>query len=275
LSSLPQHSWIETQALAREQGPAIRVIVAEPDTASRRLICSILESESNVELQCIDNSDLLAVIRETDPDLVIMDLQTSAIRRAANWEALGVKSPPATVVTSYDATSLVPFASAGADLLIKPFNVDEFQNAIESARLKIIRARTAVSQVYERQGNHEPLPEERRFLQRLAAESEGRIVLVKARDILWLQSFGNHIRLHSAQATHLVRYTMKKLQVLLDPNHFLRVHRNAIVNLEHVVEFFLPPKGNMFVKLDNGTCLPLRRANRASLRKLLRQHLLV
>jgi len=275
LSSLPQHSWIDTQVLAREQDPAMRVIVAEPDTASRRLICSILESESNVELHCIDNSDLLSVIQEVDPDLVILDIQTNAIRRAANWQALGVKSPPATVVTSYDATSLMPFASAGVDLLIKPFNVEEFHNAIEAARLRIIRARTAVSQVHERQGNQEPLPEQRQFLQRLAAESEGRIVLLKARDILWLQSFGNHIRLHSAQATHLVRYSMKKIQVLLDPNHFLRVHRNAIVNLEHVVEFFLPTTGNMFVKLDNGTCLPLRRANRASLRKLLKQHLLV
>jgi two-component system LytT family response regulator len=273
LSSLPQHSWIDAQALAREQSPAMRVIVAEPDAASRRLICSILESESNVQLQCIDNVDLLAVIRETDPDLVIVDIQTSATRRAANWEALGVKSPPATVVTAYDATSLLPFASAGADLLIKPFNVDEFRNAIEAARLKIIRARTAV--VHERQGKQEPLPEQRQFLQRLAAESEGRIVLLKVPDILWLQSFGNHIRLHSAHATHLVRYTMKKIQALLDPNHFLRVHRNAIVNLDHVVEFFLPTTGNMFVKLDNGTCLPLRRANRASLRKLLRQHLLV
>jgi DNA-binding LytR/AlgR family response regulator len=58
----------------------------------------------------------------------------------------------------------------------------------------------------------------------------------------------------------------------LDPNHFLRVHRNVIVNLNHVTEFHLPTAGNMFVKLDNGACLPLRRANRGSLRKALKQH---
>lgn len=81
LSSLPQYSWIETHVLAREQGPPIRVIVAEPDAASRRLICSPLESDSNVGLQCIDNSDLLSVIQETDPDLVIFDVQTNAITK--------------------------------------------------------------------------------------------------------------------------------------------------------------------------------------------------
>ena len=65
---------------------------------------------------------------------------------------------------------------------------------------------------------------------------------------------------------------MKTLQVLLDPTRFLRVHRNAIVNLDHVEEFHLPLKGNMFVKLDDGLCLPLRKSNRALLRKLLKRH---
>jgi len=225
-------------------------------------------------VEFVDDSNLLSAVQEMNPDLVILDMQTNAIGHVANWEALGVKSPPATIVTSYAASSLMPLASAGADLLIKPFNVEEFQNAIEAARVKLIRARTAVSQLHDRQGNQEPLPEQGQFLQRLAAESEGRIVLLKTRDILWLQSFGNQIRVHSGDATYLVRCTMKKIQVLLDPSHFLRVHRNAIVNLDHVVEFFLPTTGNMFVKLDNGTCLPLRKANRRSLRKLLRQHLL-
>jgi len=253
----------------------VRVLVAEPDVVSRRLVCTILEREPGVSFQCIENSDVVAALQDSAPDLVIVDSQASAIRRADNWEALGVTSPPATIVTSYDRTSLMPLASAAADLLIKPFDVEQFENAMQIARSKIAAVRARLNALRENDNSIHGMPHQPGFLQRFAAESEGRIVLVKARDILWLQSFGNHIRLHSAQATHLVRYTMKKLQVLLDPSHFLRVHRNAIVNLEHVVEFFLPATGNMFVKLDNGTCLPLRRANRASLRKLLRQHLLV
>jgi DNA-binding response OmpR family regulator len=105
---------------------------------------SILENESDVTVEFVDDSNLLSAVQELNPDLVILDMQTNAIGRLANWEALGVKAPPATIVTSYDASSLMPFASAGADLLIKPFNVEEFQNAIESARLKLSRARTTV-----------------------------------------------------------------------------------------------------------------------------------
>ena len=252
----------------------IRVLVAEPDTASRRLICSILQSEPDVKLQCVDNSQLISSIQECDPDLVIMDMHASETRRASDWEDLGIKSPAATILTTYDSTSVTAFASASADLLIKPFNVEQLQLAVEVARSKILRARSEL-ETYERSNNPDHPERKRQFLQRVAAESGEKIVLIRVHDILWLQSFGNHIRLHLKNATHLVRHTMKNFQALLDPIYFLRVHRNAIVNLDHVDEFYLPPAGNMFVKLNNGTCLPLSRANRALLRKILKSHFLI
>jgi two-component system LytT family response regulator len=275
MSSVAHNSWSEQQPPELEPNAPIRILIAETDGVSRGLIRSILKGESDITVRFTDSSDLLSSMQASDPDLVIVEMHTSTIERAASWEALGVQSPPATIVTSYDASSLTPFASTVADLLIKPFNVEQFQNAIEVAKSKITRARNA-SNINEHRGAHLDRRVERgRFLQRLAAESEGTIVLLKVKDILWLQSFRNHIRVHSIDASHLVRYTMKNIQAVLDPNHFLRVHRNVIVNLNHVTEFHLPTVGNMFVKLDTGACLPLRRASRASLRKILKQHTLL
>jgi len=235
----------------------------------------MLDREPDVSFQCIDNSDVVEAIQEFAPDLVIVDTHNAAITRAANWEALGVKSSPATILTSYDRTSLMPFASSSAEFLIKPFNLEGLENAIEIARSKIANARAKLNDLSENNCSIDGMPRQPKFLQRFAAESEGRIVLIKVSDVLWLQSFGNYIRVHSASATPLVRNTMRKLQPLLDPALFLRIHRNAIVNLDHVVEFFLPNTGNMFVKLDNGVSLPLRRSSRASLRKFLKQQSLV
>jgi two-component system LytT family response regulator len=251
---------------------SVRVLVAEPDTVSRRLISTMLEAEPDISFQCIDNSDVVAAIQDSAPDLVIIDSQAAAIRRADNWEALGVQSPPATIVTSYDRTSLMPFASAAAHLLIKPFSVEQFEDAMDGARLKIADARSGLNVTGEYKRSGDRVLGARKFLKRFAAESEGRIVLIKMQDVLWLQSFGNYVRVHSATGVHMFRNTMRNIQHLLDPSLFLRIHRNALVNLDHVIEFFLPAIGNMFVKLDNGTSLPIRRASRASLRKLLKQH---
>jgi two-component system, LytTR family, response regulator len=270
--SFLQNSFSELSEREGELENPIRVFVSERDFVSRKLICAILEREPDVVFQCVDDSDVFSAIQACAPDLVILDAQTTAMKRAANWEALGVKSPPATILTSYDRTSLMPLASAAADLLIKPFDVEQFENAMEIARSKIANTRARSNDVHEFRSNNDPMADQRRFLQRFAAESQGKIVLIKIRDVLWLQSFGNHIRVHSAGATHLVRSTMRSIQSLLDPTVFLRIHRNAIVNLDHVTEFFLPAQGNMFVTLDNGVSLPLRRASRGSLRKLLKQH---
>ena len=230
---------------------------------------SLLERESGMTVTWVDDSRLVSSIQENAPDLVILDVHTPAIRRAPSWEAVGIKRAPATIVTTYDLSAVSPFASAAIAFLVKPFQAERFQAALDLARLRIGRARMEL-EAEERLSDQEQQQPVRRFLRRMAVEENEKIVLVRVEDIRWMQASGNYIRLHVEKTSHLIRQSMKNLQALLDPNHFLRVHRNAIVNLDHVEEFHLPPNGNMFVKLDDGLCLPLRKANRALLRKLLK-----
>lgn len=218
---------------------------------------------------CVDDSRLVSSIQESAPDLVILDVYSPTIRRAPSWKAVGIKRAPATIVTAYDPPAMSAFASSAIDILVKPFDAARFQSALDLARSRIAGARMEL-ELEERSSDQEQPRPARRFLQRLAVEANEKIVLVRVDDIRWMQSSGNHIRLHLGKTSYLIRQSMKNLQTLLDPNRFLRVHRNAIVNLDYVEEFHLPPNGNMFVKLNDGLCLPLRKANRALLRKLLK-----
>jgi hypothetical protein len=59
------------------------------------------------------------------------------------------------------------------------------------------------------------------------------------------------------------------MEVLLDPDSFMRVHRNAIVNLDRVREFQIPSAGNMFAVLWSGKQLPLSRGYQGDLRAFL------
>jgi two-component system LytT family response regulator len=247
----------------------IRVLVSEPDASSRRLICSLLEFDPGITVACADNYKLLSSILENAPDLVIVDIHTPAISEARSWEALEINPSPTTIITGYDSSAVSLFASHAIDYLVKPFDADRFAAALDLAKSAIARVRMgltgkAAAMVHEKK---EP---GQCFLARIAVEAEEKIVLIKVEDIRWMQSAGNYIRLHVGTTSHFLRRSMKHLQASLDPNRFLRVHRNVIVNLDHVEEFHLPSAGNMFVKLNDGLCLPLRRANRAVLRKLLK-----
>jgi PleD family two-component response regulator len=51
----------------------IRVLVAEPDAASRRLICLLVEGEPEMTAECVDASRLVSSVQERAPDIVILD----------------------------------------------------------------------------------------------------------------------------------------------------------------------------------------------------------
>lgn len=254
-------------ALAYEgvPGAPIRVVLAESDAPSCRVIRSVLNEEPSLALEHIDHTALISSIQVNPPDIVILDVHTPAIRRAESWESLGVPSPAATILTSYYARPISPFAECATDLIVKPFDADRFQSALDLAKSRIIRPR-AEGRVRTKAAHSAP---PHQFLNRLAIETGERIVLVRTADIEWMQSSGNQILIHVGTTSHLVRQSMKKLHAFLDPSRFVRVHRNAIVNLDHVEEFHLPLAGNMFVKLRSGFCLPLRKSSRPVLRKML------
>ena len=269
MRSLPELPGAEVQAWGNVYCAPIRVLVAEPDVVSRRLICSLVECEPEMTAECVDDSLMISAIQENGPELVILDAKTNVIRRGESWDTLGIEAPPATIVTAYDPAALAAFAYIAVDTVVKPFNVERFEAALDLAKSRIVRARTEL-QVADGRVPKESRISRRQFVQRLAVEEDEKIVLIRVDNIQWMQSLGKYIRLYVGEKSHLLRQSMKNLQTVLDPSCFLRVHRNAIVNLDHVDEFHLPPTGNMFVKLSNGVCLPLRRANRVMLRRLLK-----
>jgi two-component system LytT family response regulator len=142
------------------------------------------------------------------------------------------------------------------------------KSALDLAVAAIGQARRAA--LTDSLGYAENGAKQRRFAQRLAVEAGEKIVLLRTEDIEWLQGSGNYIRIHLGEMVYLLRQSLTKSAGTLDPSRFLRVHRNAAVNLVHVEEFCLPAEGNMFVRLTNGLCLPLRKANCALLLKILK-----
>ncbi|MGB8581963.1 MAG: hypothetical protein WCD47_14150 [Candidatus Sulfotelmatobacter sp.] len=92
--------------------------------------------------ECVEASRLVSSVRERAPDLVIFDANTQAISRDKTWGALGIKSPPVTIVTAYDPAALAAFAPIAVDLLVKPLDVERLETALDVARSRIVRART-------------------------------------------------------------------------------------------------------------------------------------
>jgi len=269
LKSLQRNTQLVTLTELQTIEAPLRVLVSEPDITSRRLICTLLQSNGETTVTCVEDSQLFSAIHETAPHIVILDVHSPSIRRALNWETLGIQEAPATIITGFDPSAVSTFTSNAVDFLVKPFDVERLESALDLAIAAVSQARST-SIPAASLGHPEP-GEQRRFAQRLAVEVDEKIVLLRTEDIEWLQASGNYIRIHLGEMVYLLRQSLKNLQALLDPGRFLRVHRKVVVNLDHVEEFYLPAEGNMFVRLKSGLCLSLRKANHALLRKTLKR----
>jgi two-component system LytT family response regulator len=96
---------------------------------------------------------------------------------------------------------------------------------------------------------------------RLAVRDGRHIQLVPLSSILWVESFGNYVRVQTAAARRLHRVTIERLASALAPHGFWRIHRKIVVNAARVREF--RPRGvDRVALLDTGERLPVGRTYR-------------
>jgi two-component system LytT family response regulator len=110
---------------------------------------------------------------------------------------------------------------------------------------------------------------ESEYADRLVIKAQGRVFLVRVRDIDWIEAAGNYVRVHAGDAEHLLRETMNGMEARLDPRRFLRIHRETIVNVDRVLELQPMFHGNFAVLLRTGHQLTLSRSYRPHVQKQL------
>ena len=95
----------------------------------------------------------------------------------------------------------------------------------------------------------------RRRAARLVVRTGGKTVFIRADEIEWVEASGNYVRLHANGQPYVLRDSMKNMETKLDPDMFVRIHRSAIVNVDHIRELEPYFHGEYVVILRDGTRL--------------------
>jgi LytTr DNA-binding domain len=109
----------------------------------------------------------------------------------------------------------------------------------------------------------EPVEQPERFLVRKL----GKEFLLAAREIEWLQASGNYVNLHVRGRDYPLRITMAGIEARLDAQHFVRVHRSYVVNLDFLAEIEPLETGDARLLMRDGIKIPCSRRYRAALRE--------
>jgi len=241
-----------------------RILIADDEPLGRARIRLLLAEEPWVEIvgETADGPSTIAAIEKLQPELVFLDIQMPGGSGFDVIETIGAGRMPFVIfVTAFDRYALRAFDVHALDYLLKPFDRDRFRDALARARERIAHRsdtdleRKLLALVNDLKPGPQPL-------ERFVIKSGGRVFFLRARDIEWIEAAGNYVKLHVGTETHLFRETMNGLESKLDPQHFVRIHRKTIVNVERIEELRSSLAGECTVYLRNGAKLTLSRGYR-------------
>ena len=251
---------------------SIRVLVVDDEPLARRAIVRLLADDPDIELvgECGDGVSAVKAIREQSPDLVFLDIQMPAITGMDVVATLGAERMPATVfVTAYEQYAVKAFEANAVDYLVKPFSRERFAATLQRARQRVSAATgtsaQAATQILQAL---DALRQREAYLQRIPVRVDEHVVLIDVADIVWIKAARNTVEIHMATKMHEHRGTMTALAERLDPRHFARVHRSAIVNIARVKTIHPWFNGHHVVTLDTGQQLRMSRYQNEAFLKL-------
>lgn len=248
----------------------LRVLLVDDEELARRGLRDFLDDEPDVEIvgECASGGEAVTAIRELVPDLVLLDVQMPGMNGFEVLERLPPPLPTVVFVTAWDRYALQAFDAHAVDYLLKPVERQRFRRALARTRQAVESGRPGDSsaRLAELVALLAPSGGARR---RFMVKAGGKIRLIRAEEIRWIEAAGNYARLHTSDGRHSIRETMQSLEQQLDPAQFLRIHRSYIVNLDEVREIQHWVKGDLMVMLRAGGTLPLSRAYRSRLEQRL------
>lgn len=207
-------------------GP-LRVLIVDDEAHARINMRMALETLPGWQVagECASAAAARAHLASDSVDVLLLDVQMpleSGLELARAISRLDM--PPLVVfVTAHRGHALEAFDAHALDYIVKPVDERRLQQALERARA-LLQQRAAYTLALRQFADPEP-----GYWRTLAVRSVGRIDRVDLSDVLWLDSAGNYVALHTAQRTLLHRSTLAELERYLDPADFLRIHRRTLV----------------------------------------------
>lgn len=250
---------------------SIRALIVDDEPPARDIIRRMLKDDPEIEVvgECSNGREAIKSLEELSPDLLFLDIQMPEMDGFALLESLEEKSLPVIIfVTAYDRYALRAFEYYALDYLLKPFDHERLEKAIMRAKANLLeknaedRSRQMLALLNQINARSE-------YRDRFVIKSNGRVLLVNAEEVDWIETSGNYLLLHEGRNSHLIRETLNNLEQQLDPRKFLRIHRSTMVNINSIKEMHVHFNDEQVVILKDGSQLTLSRRYKEKVSRLL------
>jgi len=254
----------------------LRTLIVDDESIARRVLREDLEPIESVEIvgEAEDGRSALTAIHDLSPDLVFLDLQMpelggfDVIRRLQPGRAI----PLIVIVTAFDQHAVEAFEAGAVDYLLKPVAQDRVAQAVDRA-LKLTPRLAAVAQqfadVSEIADRDAAALTRQQIVRRIVARSGDEYLLLNASEVLAFEADGNVVWIITAKKRYLATQSLRVIQEKLRNTNFRRIHRKALVNLDHVRKLTTLSSQRWLVTLENNQEFIVSKRQAHNIRQLL------
>ncbi|MCS0585537.1 LytTR family DNA-binding domain-containing protein [Massilia pinisoli] len=247
----------------------VRYLIVDDEAPSRANLRLALGAHPDWVLagECDGTAAARGLLAAQDADVIFLDIQMPAESGLVLAREISrLPAPPLIVfVTAYSEHAVDAFDVHALDYLLKPLNDARLAQTVERIGAMLGQrqreAYGAALRDYVDAGT-----DRKAVLERINVRSVGRIEQILVADILWIESAGNYVELHLAGRTVLHRITLNRLETLLAPGDFLRVHRGAIVRRSEIARLDTVGDGSYRLTLRCGAAVAVSERYLAALK---------
>ena len=240
--------------MLRAMPAPLRVLIVDDEPLARARVRRLLDEVGGAEIvgEAGSVTEARAAIAAGAPELLLLDIRMHDSDGFALLESLPEPRPLVVFTTAFDHYAVRAFEANAVDYLLKPFRAERLAEALDRARKDLARPAESNERIAQMlaevaQLKRAPAPPLDRFTVRAGA----RQLILRADEILWFGAEDKLVFAATANDRHWINFTLDQLESRLDPAKFQRVHRGAIVNLDHARSLHAAFAGTYRLRLDD------------------------
>ena len=249
----------------------LRALIADDEPLARERLRFLLSEDREIEVagECRNGREVIAALKENQYDVLFLDIQMPGMGGLEIMEEVGLEHMPVTVfVTAHNHYAVKAFEVHALDYLTKPVEPERLKAALFHVKERIASQAALMTQKQLKSmlavlGG--TTAASREFPKRLVVPNGSKDSFVNVDDIEWIEAADYYSCLHIGSKNLMLRESIKELANTLNPKQFVRVHRSAIVNIDHVREILREGRNEGWVLLANGQRLKMSKAGWQSL----------
>ena len=242
----------------------ITCVIVDDEQLARELLREYLEPMTEISIigEAVKGKDAVELIDNLKPDLVFLDVQMPGM---TGFDVLDdiTHDPYVIFTTAYDQYAIKAFEKNAVDYLLKPLDEERFRLAIRRAMERMQLEQNNVGELLRSIKTESKTS----YDSHIFVQKSEKLINLPVEEIMFLEASGDYTILTTKNDQFVSSSGIGKLEEILNPELFIRVHRSTIININYLKEIERHFNGGMIVKMQTGKSFPVSRTYAKLIRK--------